>query len=68
MVALRRIDGVADVTLATSQVTKESSGSASTTKGGCGPKGSQFSMTLKFRAPAAAATTTAAPASAGSTP
>jgi Tfp pilus assembly protein PilN len=71
MVALRRIDGVAEVTLATSQVAAASSaasGSSAASSSGCAGKSSQFSMTLKFRAPAAAVPPTAAPASTGSTP
>jgi Tfp pilus assembly protein PilN len=75
MVALRRIDGVKDVTLSSSSqgTSSGSSSSSSTSKGSgtsggdCTGKRTTFSMTLKYRAQAAA-TTTATPASTGSTP
>ena len=74
MVALRRIDGVQDVKLSASQADTASASSASSTSkgsastaGDCTGKRTTFSMTLKFRPQAAAATPAATTASTGST-
>jgi Tfp pilus assembly protein PilN len=67
MVDMRRIDGVEDVRLSSSKVGEAGSSGSSAAGGSCTGKRTQFSMTLQFRAPAAA-TSAATPASTGSTP